>query len=390
MKQGKKCICFHNGTLLTGYTKMDSCAILIKNGKIADIFSEYRFQQKKNLGDCEIINVNGNYISPGFIDTHIHGFWGYGTDDRDASSLLNMSKELIKYGVTAFLPTIYPQKEEDMISSIRACVEAMGKETGSKIMGIHLEGPFISQKRAGVQKVEYIREVDFLLMNRLLKSSEGKIINMTVAPEIHNMREMALFCLKHGIILQAGHTDASYENIKEGVQAGIMHSTHFFNAMSRLHHRDPGAVGAIMIHPEISCEIIADGRHVHPKIIGLLLKEKPIDQIVLVTDALKPTEQKTGVLYANNEEVYLENEVFYRKKDGVMAGSSLTMLKGIKNLCKYGISLENAIKMACANPARIMNFKTKGTLMPGKDADVVVFSKDFTIQHVVKEGVKVI
>ena len=204
------------------------------------------------------------------------------------------------------------------------------------------------------------------------------ISNMTVAPELKNMRDLALYCIKKGIVLQAGHTDAAYENMVEGMQAGILHSTHFFNAMSRLHHRNPGAVGAIMIHPDMSCEIIADGIHVHPELIRLLLRGKPVNKVVLVTDALKPTAQAGGPLVANNEEVLLEDGTF-KKTDGVFAGSCLTMMKGIQNLVSWEIPIEQAVQMASINPATILGFHNKGVLIPGHDADITVFDKQYNV-----------
>jgi N-acetylglucosamine-6-phosphate deacetylase len=290
-----------------------------------------------------------------------------------------MSEQLGRYGVTAFCPTIYPMDEGDMMASIRACVATMGREPGAKVMGVHLEGPFISPARLGVQRPEFVRPVDLDLMERLYQAGSGHITNMTVAPEIKGMHELALYCIKRGILVQAGHTDATYENMIEGMQAGILHSTHFFNAMSRLHHRDPGAVGAIMIHSELSCEIIADGRHVHPDLIRLLLRDKPVNKVVLVTDSLKPTEQANCPLFANREEVYLKDDLFLRKADDVIAGSSLTMIKGIRNLVKYGIPLENAVEMASSNPSRILGLGKRGLLVPGYEADIVVFDDSFRI-----------
>jgi N-acetylglucosamine-6-phosphate deacetylase len=216
-------------------------------------------------------------------------------------------------------------------------------------------------------------------MERLYQAGAGHITNMTVAPELKGMRELALYCIKRGIVLQAGHTDATYENMLEGMQAGILHSTHFFNAMSRLHHRDPGAVGAIMIHSQLSCEIIADGRHVHPGLIKLLMRDKPVSKVVLVTDSLKPTEQSLCPLFANREEVYLKDELFYRKTDDVIAGSSLTMIKGIQNLVKFGVPLENAIEMASSNPSRIIGLGKRGLLVPGYEADIVVFDESYRV-----------
>ncbi len=370
-------ICIHNATVLSGYARMDQSAVLIEDGLIADVFSERRFERKSFSPGDTVIDAEGMYLAPGLIDTHIHGFRGYGTEDLSVDSILGMSGELSRYGVTSFCPTLYPMSEDDMVSAIRACFAAIGMERGAKVLGIHLEGPFISPLRLGVQRPEFVKAVDLDLMDRLWRAGEGHIISMTVAPELKGMRELALFCIKKGITLQAGHTDATYENMVEGMQAGIRHSTHFFNAMSRLHQRNPGAVGAILIHPELSCEIIADGHHVHPDLVRLLVRDKPDSNIVLVTDSLKPTEQSMGALFANHEEVYFNEGVFHRKADDVIAGSALTMIEGVHNLVELGIGMEVAVKMASANPARILGLAKKGVLSPGYAADVVVFDRDF-------------
>ncbi|MFA7195894.1 MAG: amidohydrolase family protein, partial [Candidatus Neomarinimicrobiota bacterium] len=174
----------------------------------------------------------------------------------------------------------------------------------------------------------------------------------------------------------------------EGVQAGILHSTHFFNAMRRLHHRDPGVVGAIMIYPNIACEVIADGYHVHPAIVKLLQRVKPIHKIILVTDALKPTGQTSGKLIANNEEVYCKDGLFVRKADDTIAGSALTMIKGVENLVKLmGIPLEDALRMASCNPATVISRQIQtGYIMPGRDADIVVFDQDYRIKLTMVKG----
>ncbi len=372
-------IVLHNGNILAGYASMEKCAVLVEDGRIGDVFSERRFEQKRFDADAVVLDVGGANIAPGLIDTHIHGFSGYGTEDLSADAIAAMSERLGTFGVTAFCPTIYPMDEGDMVASIRACVAVIGKEPGAKVMGVHLEGPFISPARLGVQRPEFVKPVDLDLMERLYQAGAGHISNMTVAPEIKGMHELALYCIKRGIVLQAGHTDATYENMLEGMQAGILHSTHFFNAMSRLHHRDPGAVGAIMIHSELSCEIIADGRHVHPDLIKLLLRDKPVSKVVLVTDSLKPTEQANCPLFANREEVYLKDELFLRKGDDVIAGSSLTMIKGIQNLVKFGIPLESAVEMASTNPSRIIGLGKRGLLVPGYEADLVVFDDTFRV-----------
>ena len=372
-------ICLHNGTLLTGFSKMENCAVLIEDGKIADVFSERRFLQKKFDTSVRIFDVEEAYIAPGFIDTHIHGFKGHGTDNCSVEAMVEMSKDLAEYGVTAFNPTLYPAPEEDMTHSIKEIVKAMGKENGAHIMGIHMEGPFISPDKLGVQRPETVCAVDMDLMERFWQASEGHIVNMTVAPELKGMRYLALYGLKRGIVMQAGHTNAEYQNMVEGMQAGILHSTHLFNAMSQLHHRNPGAVGAVLIHPEMSCEIIADEVHVHPDLFKLLARDKPLEKILLVTDSLTPTEQEKGPFIANGEEVVYEGGCFHRAIDGVIAGSSLTMIKGVKNLVKFGFSVSDAVRAASSTPASVMRYTKKGMLIPGYDADIVVFDKQFNI-----------
>lgn len=375
--------CIHNGYIFSGISKEDQKgAVLIENGVIADVFTEQRFNNKTFGPDVEIIDAKGNYILPGLIDTHIHGFKGHGTDECTTEGILQMSKDLAQYGVTAFNPTMYPAPLEQMIDTCKKITAAMGKEEGAHIMGIHLEGPFISPEKLGVQKPETLQKPDIEVMKKLIAAADGHIVNMTVAPELSGMRELALFCIEQGIVLQAGHTNAKYENMLEGMQIGILHTTHFFNAMSSLHHRNPGAVGAGLIHPEISCEIIADGVHVHPGLLKLLRADKSSDQIVLVTDALTPTVQKTGHLYANGEEVEFTDGCFHRKSDGVIAGSALTLKKGIKNMIDFGFSTADAVKFATANPARVMHYSKKGHISPGYDGDIIITDKQFAIKLV--------
>lgn len=379
--------CLHNGILLNGLSCSDErTAVLVEDGTIRDVFTEQRFLQKNFGPEVKIIDVQGNYITPGLIDTHIHGFKGHGTDVCSTEGILQMSKDLSRYGVTAFNPTMYPSSVEEMKKNIKAIVAAMGHEEGAHIMGIHLEGPFISPKKLGVQRPETVILPNIDVMNELWEASEGHIVNMTVAPELSGMRDLALDCIQKGIVLQAGHTNAEYENMIEGIQVGILHSTHFFNAMSQLHHRNPGAVGTVLTHSEMSCEIIADGVHVHPALFKLLRREKTNEQIVLVTDALTPTVQKTGKLMANGEEVVFEDGCFKRKSDGVIAGSGLTLKKAVKNTIEFGYSKSEAIRFATANPARIMHYSHKGIIAPGYDSDIVVFDKLFSVKLVMLNG----
>ena len=378
-------ICIHNATVFNGYSVMKNCAVLIKQNKIVDVFNEERLAKKAFKADTYFIDAKGANVTPGFIDTHIHGIGGYGTEDCSARSILKMSEILLKYGVTSFIPTLYATPKPKLIKAIKAISKAMGQEKGARILGMHLEGPFISPERLGVQSADALSPVDLDYMEELWQAADGHIVNMTVAPELKNMRELALFCLAKGMVLQAGHSNATYEQMIEGMQARIMHVTHLFNAMSRMHHRDPGLVGSVFIHPELSCEVIADGIHINPEIIKFLLTCKSLDKVVLVTDALKPTKQKKKPLLANGEEVYLD-QCFYRKSDNAIAGSALTMIDSVRNIVSYGFHLEQAVHMASTNPARIMKQDHLGVIAPGYDADIVILSEKLNVLYTIIQG----
>lgn len=381
-------ICLNKAKIYTGLMEIEQGAILIEDNRIKDVLFETRLKKLNPDSSYEVIDLEGKIITPGFIDTHIHGIGGFGTENGESDDILGMSRVLTQYGVTRFCPTLYPSDEESFIYNIRNISDTIGFEQGARIQGLHLEGPFISKLHCGVQLPEYIKDVDLSLMKKFIKAGKGNISIMTVAPELKNMRELAIYCLKQGIVLSAGHTDATYENMMEGMQAGIMHSTHFFNAMRPLKHRDPGCVGAILLNNSLSCEVIADGFHVHPAIIKFLIKEKPVERIILVTDSLRPTNQKEGRLLANNEEVFLgEAGVFQRVSDGVIAGSSATLDSCVRNMIKWEISPSDAVKMATVNPARLLKIDSqRGVLMPGAFADLNILSEKFEVLETYVEG----
>jgi N-acetylglucosamine-6-phosphate deacetylase len=373
-------ICFINGKIYTGVAVIDHAALIVNNDRIDDVVSMERLKKKSLPSDITYIDVQGKAIAPGFIDTHIHGLEGFDTAHGELKDFLGISKGLPRAGVTSFCPTLYPQQEEDMLKAITNGSSARGKEPGAIIHGLHLEGPFVSCSKLGVQRPETIKSVDIDFMKRMQAAGGDAIKLMTVAPELKNMRDLALHCARtSNTILSAGHTDASYENMIEGIQAGILHCTHMFNAMRSLHHRNPGCVGAILIHDDFSCELIADGFHVHPALVKLLLDNKPSSKIILVTDALAPTLQSgNGPFYANGEEVYMGPEgVWLRKKDDVIAGSALTLNKAVFNMCSWGTPRESALRMAATNAALLLNKEVEvGYLLPRKFADFIIFDEE--------------
>lgn len=369
----KKQLIINARVVLPGEVKTDAC-IEIQDGKITALFSNEQLQALP--AEAEIIDAQGAYAAPGLIDLHIHGFAGFGPELASEQSLLHMSAELAKVGVTAFCPTLYCGQPADMLRIVKSTVGAFGKEKGARILGYHLEGPFISPRKPGVMKPQDIAPISLDVLQDLYQAAQGHITNMTIAPELPGIEEVAAFAKEHHILLQAGHTNATYEEFVQGMHLGITHTTHLFNAMSPFTHRAPGAAGAVLMHPEVSAEIIADGVHVHPQVVAFLRRIKPLENIILITDALLPTGQATGPFVANGEEVIFD-KVWKRKTDSVIAGSALTMLQGLKNLTEFGYTLPEAVRCAATNPARLLGLSTKGTLAVGMDADIVLFDKEF-------------
>ena len=323
------------------------------------------------------LDAKGSIAIPGFIDLHIHGMAGFGPELADPQALLNMSEALAQTGVSAFCPTLYCAKPHEMEKLLRKLRPAVGLETGARIIGFHLEGPFISPKKPGVMKPQDIAPADVHAFEKICEAADGKITSVTLAPELPGIEPVIEYAKQNGILLQAGHTNATYDEFLWGAARGVTHVTHLFNAMSPFNHREPGVAGAALMHPGISCELIADGVHVHPDIVSFLRTVKPIENIIAITDALLPTGQKEGPFAANGEEVVLKGGVWRRKADGVIAGSALTMAKAFKTLLDCGYTLPQAAACTSSNAARWAGLGKQGALEEGAQADLVLLNASF-------------
>ena len=351
--------------------------ILLNEQQIEAVFP---MTQKPTISEAVVYDGRGAWAMAGLIDLHIHGMAGHGPELGTPQELWAMSEALAQRGVTSFCPTIYCARPEEMKKQIRSLLPALGQEKGAQILGFHLEGPFISPQKPGVMKPQDISPADVRIIEELYEAAEGKIACMTLAPELENIAPVVEFCLRHNVVPQAGHTNATYEEFCRSIDMGIKHATHAFNAMSPFTQRAPGASGAVLFREDLSCEIIADGVHIHPHLVSFLRRVKPAEKIILVTDALTPTEQEKGPFIANGEEVIFEGGVWRRKADRVIAGSALTMTKGIKNLVDWGYDLSQAVRCASANPAALLAQNTRGQLLSGFEADITLLAKDFTVQ----------
>ncbi|MBQ3667008.1 MAG: amidohydrolase family protein, partial [Elusimicrobiaceae bacterium] len=216
-------------------------------------------------------------------------------------------------------------------------------------------------------------------------AAEGKIAIVTLAPELPGISPIIDFCLQHNIVVQAGHTNATYEEMQTAFAKGVRRVTHWGNAMSGLHQRAPGVFGAALINPDISCEVIADGKHVHPALFTLLRRVKPISQITAITDALLPTQQAQGPFVANGEEVILAEGVWKRKTDGVTAGSALIMQEAFKQLVQAGYSITEASQCTSTNAARLAGL-CAGSIEINKAANLVLVADDYSLQQVFLQG----
>ncbi|MGO5066467.1 MULTISPECIES: N-acetylglucosamine-6-phosphate deacetylase [unclassified Clostridium] len=355
--------------------------VLLFEEKIVNILDK----ENVNLNeDVEIIDAKELYVSSGFIDVHIHGSGGRDVMDGDLESIKVISSTIAKRGVTSFLPTTMTMDKEEIYKALDVIKQAMGmKLCGAKVLGAHLEGPFINPKYKGAQKEDFIQNPSF----EFIKGYEDVIKIITLAPEKdENFKFLKDIKENTNIVLSIGHSDATYEQAMEAIDNGISRATHTFNAMTPLHHRKPGIVGAIM-NTDIYCELIADNIHVHKGAINALTKIKGKDKIILITDSMRAGCMKNGIWELGGQKVIVKNGSA-RLEDNTLAGSILTLDNAVKNT-KNNIesSLCEVISMVTINPAKDINiYDKKGSLEKGKDADIVIFDKDINISMTIAEG----
>jgi N-acetylglucosamine-6-phosphate deacetylase len=355
---------------------------LLFDERIVEIAEDYKINESELE---EVIDAGDRYLSPGFIDVHIHGCLGSDTMDDNDSSILNISKGIVATGVTAFLPTTMTMEFSKIEKTIKRIRRLMSNEAGASILGCHLEGPFISDEYKGAQDGRYIIKPDFSSIEGF--SDVMKII--TIAPEEEGSEEFIESCVRHGIVVGIGHTKANYEQAMRAIHKGASHSIHTFNAMTPLHHRNPGVVGAVM-DSSVSCELIADNVHVNPAVQRILLKVKGIEKIILVTDAMKACLLEDGEYDLGGQKVLVKGDEA-RLPAGNLAGSVLTLNRALKNFINNtGVSLNEAVRAVTENPARLLRISDrKGSISIGKDADLTLFDENFNIYRTYVKGKKV-
>lgn len=361
--------------------------ILIEAGKIVSVNSGPAPR------DLDNIDVGNNLILPGFIDLHIHGTGGW--DTRTLQSTQNMARILADNGVTAFYPTPATSEINVFMASLRAVWQAaeaqrtQSGETGAEIIGIHLEGPFLNKERKGAMPEEYLLMPSLETLEQFEEQAPGLIKRITVAPELPGGLEFIGELRRRGYVVAGGHTAASADMMKKGIDAGITVANHLYNAMTGLHHREPGALGAYLTDDRVVCEIIADAIHVHPLAIEIALRCKGQNNLYLISDAIIASGLPAGDYEFLHRKIRIDQRGVSTQADGTIAGSTCLLPVGFQTIVEtLGHSPVLAARLAATNPARVAGvLDRKGSLEAGKDADITVLDGDYRVSHCCVRGV---
>lgn len=357
--------------------------ILFKDGKIAKI--------AENIDEIdEVLPYNLDHVVlPGFIDQHVHGADNCDAMDGSVEKLNKIANALVREGTTGFLATTMTQSPENILKAMQAVKDYTAKnpEDGAKVLGIHLEGPFISTKHVGAQPIEYVASPDVEVFKNYNEASGNNIKIVSLAPEVEGADKLINYLKENGIVASSGHTDAGYKDMEKAVKNGLKNVTHTYNAQKALHHRDIGTVGSAMTFDELNCEAICDLIHLSAPAIKLLIKNKPHDKVTLITDSMRAKYLPDGISELGGQEVIVKNGEA-RLNNGALAGSILKMNDAIRNLVlSCDVKFTDAVDFATINPAKNLGLDdTIGSIKVGKNADFTVLDEEFNVCLTVRNG----
>ena len=353
--------------------------VFFEDGKITEVSD--RIPTDENVIDAE-----GLYVAPGMIDVHTHGRNGSDTMYATFKDLNNISVSELKTGVTSFLPTTMTMPAEDIKKAIAAGYDNKDKVEGAKILGMHLEGPFFSVKYKGAQPEECM--IAPTVENYLSFAGDHPdfIKKISLAPEIDGALDLIKYLREQNVVVSMGHTDATYEEAVKGIEAGATSGTHTYNAMTPLKHRDPGVVGAVMLHDEVYAELILDGIHVSFPAAKILSKMKGADKLILITDSLEAAMLPDGTYELGNQKVYVKDGQA-RLKSGNLAGSTANLNQCVRNSYKHlDLPLYEAVGYATKNAADHLGLNDYGRIKEGCVADMIFIDDDINIHRVILNG----
>ncbi|MEQ7801649.1 N-acetylglucosamine-6-phosphate deacetylase [Pedobacter sp. ASV1-7] len=381
----------YNGTIITPYRLIKNGTVIITNGIITGVS-----EGNADVADAIEIDAKGKYIAPGFIDMHIHGGGGYDFMDGDVNSFLKIAETHVKYGTTAMCPTTLTSELSNLLQTLDHYEEANKLNTsGSQFLGMHLEGPYFSKNQCGAQDPRYMRNPDPEEYKKVLYHSHS-IRRWSAAPELKGALEFGRYLKSLGVIAAIAHTDAIYEEVLEAFESGYTLATHFYSAMSGVSRRNAfryaGAVEAGYLIDEMDVEIIADGIHLPPPLLKLVYKIKGASRTALITDAMRATGMPPGKSILGNIndglEVIVEDGVAKLMDRSAFAGSVATADRLVRTMVKDAdVPLLEVIQMITSTPARILGVgNRKGSILEGKDADIVIFDADINIDMTIIKG----
>ncbi|MBI4571343.1 MAG: N-acetylglucosamine-6-phosphate deacetylase [Chloroflexi bacterium] len=378
----------HHGTLYTPFEAIEDGAVLARDGVI-----EYAGPRSEVVSRADVeIDAGGRLICPGFVDIQVNGGGGaLLTEQPDRAAVEAMARAHARFGTTSLLPTVVTAPEEQMARALAAVREAVERSfpgmTGARVLGAHLEGPFLSQQRRGAHPERLVRAPDRALLDRLLDAAGGALRLITLAPELPGALDLIAAARAAGAAVSIGHSDATYEEALHGLDAGATAGTHLFNGMRPLGQREPGIIGALLRDARATPSLIADGVHVHPAVLALAYRAKGPEGIALVTDAMSPVGTDVASFPLGRATAVVRDGACFLE-DGTLAGSVLSMNEAVRRMRdEAGVPLVDALRMATATPARVLGRSGEiGVLAPGARADVVVCDADLAVWKVFVGG----
>lgn len=384
----------HGATLVLPDRICDG-GMIWQDGVLKEFFeeaSESHLLGQKALKGTTVWDMEGDIVIPGLIDTHVHGAGGCDVMDGTIESLQTLADALLKEGTTAFLPTTMscsPEQLKRVLQNVE--VFQRGHFRGAESLGLHLEGPFLAKEFRGAQATEVIwdgaKDGSVQFLANLLREFPDLIKILTFAPERPDGRELAEVCMAHGVIPSAGHTAADFGQMEQAAQWGVRHITHAFNAMPGIHHRNPGLLTKALLDETITMEIIADGVHIHPAVIELVLMNKSPERVCLISDGTRAVGMPEGEYELGGQKT-LVRQGKAQLSDGTIAGSAYPLRQGLKMLVqKLQYPLPEAVRYATSNPAKLLGIDNRvGSLEINKEATFIRLSSEFNIKQVWVRG----
>ena len=360
--------------------------ILTADGIIRDIINKKSPVKAETLEVENSIDLDGKYVVPGFIDVHIHGSNGADAMDGTAEALKTISSYIATKGTTKFLATTLTSSKEELINVLKIAADLQDKEIdGATIFGVHMEGPYFDIEYKGAQNEKYMKPATEKEIKDYLDVKPGLVKMMSLSPHTEQSIETVKFLKENGVIVSVGHSAAKFNDVMKAVDAGLSHSTHTFNGMRGINHREPGVAGAVLISDKINAEVIFDKIHIHPEIVRLMIKAKGTDKVVCITDAMAATGLPNGDYKLGELDVYVKDGEARLKSNDSLAGSVLTMDKAFKHVIELGYPIYEAVKLTSTNAAIEFGLNA-GAIEVGKEADFTVLDDSYNVDMTIVNG----